>query len=54
MVCDEYDDNGTAIGSATACDLSLNQHLHKITANANRVLGLVKRTFRDLRDIRDL
>ena len=28
-----------------------NQHVDKITAKANRVLGLVKRTCRDLKDI---
>ena len=39
------------LGLFTATNLSLNQHLDKITAQANRVLGLVKRTCRDLKDI---
>ena len=39
------------LGLFTASNLSLNQHLDKITAQANRVLGLVKRTCRDLKDI---
>ena len=43
----EYKD----LGLFTASNLSWNQHVDKITAKANRVLGLVKRTFRDLKDI---
>ena len=39
------------LGLFTASNLSLNQHLDKITAQANRVLGLVKRTCRELKDI---
>ena len=35
----------------TASNLSWNQHEDKITAKANSVLGLVKRTGRDLKDI---
>ena len=36
----------------TASDISWNQHVHvdRITAKANRVLGLIKRTRRDLND----
>ena len=36
------------LGLFTASDLSWNQHVDRITAKANRVLGLVKRTCRDL------
>ena len=36
------------LGLFTASDLSWNQHVNRITAKANRVLGLVKRTCRDL------
>ena len=32
------------LGLLTASNLSWNQHVDKITAKANRVLGLVKRT----------
>ena len=39
------------LGLFTAGDLSWNQHVDKITAKANRVLGLVKRTCRDLNDV---
>ena len=39
------------LGLFTASDLSWNQHIDKITAKANRVLGLVKRTCGDLKDI---
>ena len=39
------------LGFFTASDLSWNQNVDKITAKANRVLGLIKRTCRDLRDI---
>ena len=39
------------LGLLTASNLSWNQHVDKITAKANRVLGLVKRTCRDLKDI---
>ena len=39
------------LGLITASNLSWNQHVDKITAKANRVLGLVKRTCRDLKDI---
>ena len=35
------------LGLFTASDLSWNQHVDGITAKANRVLGLVKRTCRD-------
>ena len=38
-------------GLFTASNLSWTQHVDKITAKANRVLGLVKRTCRDLKDI---
>ena len=48
MVCvNVYKD----LGLFTASDLSWNQHVDKITAKANRVLGLVKRTCRDLNDV---
>ena len=39
------------LGLFTASDLSWNQHVDKISAKANRVLGLVKKTCRDLKDI---
>ena len=39
------------LGLFTVSNLSWNQHIDKITAKANRVLGLVKRTCRDLKDI---
>ena len=39
------------LGLFPASDISWNQHVDKITAKANRVLGLVKRTCRDLKDI---
>ena len=39
------------LGLFTAGNLSWNQHVDKITAKANTVLGLVKRTCRDLKDI---
>ena len=39
------------LGLFTASNLSWNQHVDKITAKANRVLGLVKRTCRDLKAI---
>ena len=39
------------LGLFTASDLSWNQHVDRITAKANRVLGLVKRTCRDLNDV---
>ena len=39
------------LGLFTASDHSWNQHVHKITAKANRVLGLVKRICRDLNDV---
>ena len=39
------------LGLFTASNLSWNQHVDKITAKANRVLGWVKRTCRDLKDI---
>ena len=35
----------------TASDLSWNQHVDRINAKANKVLGLVKRTCRDLKDV---
>ena len=37
------------LGLFTAGDLSWNQHVDRITAKANRVLELVKRTCRDLK-----
>ena len=39
------------LGLFTASNLSWNQHVDKTTAKANRVLGLVKRTCRGLKDI---
>lgn len=39
------------LGLFTASGLSWNQHIDRITAKANRVLGLVKRTCRDLNDV---
>ena len=39
------------LGLFTASELSLNQHMDKIPSRANRVLGLVKRTYGDLKDI---
>ena len=39
------------LGLFTASNLSWDQHVDKITANANRFLGLVRRTCRDLKDI---
>ena len=39
------------LGLFTASNLSWNQHVDKITAEVNMVLGLVKRTCRDLKDI---
>ena len=39
------------LGLFTASDFSWNQHIDKITARADRVLGLVKRTCGDLKDI---
>ena len=39
------------LGLFTAGNLSGNQQVDKITAKANRVLGLVKRTCMDLKDI---
>ena len=39
------------LGLFTASNLSWNQHVDRITAKANRVLGLVKRTCRDLNDV---
>ena len=42
------------LGLFTPSNLSWNQHVDKITAKASRVLGLVKRTCRDLKDIGDL
>lgn len=39
------------LGLFTASDVSWNQHGDKITAKTNRGLGLVKRTFRDLKYI---
>ena len=35
----------------TATDLPWSQHVDRINAKANRVLGLVKRTCRDLNDV---
>lgn len=39
------------LGLFTASGLSWNQHIDRITVKANRVLGLVKRTCRDLNDV---
>ena len=39
------------LGLFTASDLSWNKNVDKITAKINRVLGLVKSTCTDLRDI---
>ena len=39
------------LGLFTASDLLWNQHVVRITAKANRVLGLVNRTCRGLKDI---
>lgn len=39
------------LGLFTVGDLSWNQHVGRITAEANRVLGLVKRTTKDLDDV---
>ena len=39
------------LGLFAASDLSWNQHVYRITAKANRVWGLVKRTCRDLNDV---
>ena len=39
------------LGLLTTSNLSWNKHVDKITARANRVLGLIKRTCRDLKDI---
>ena len=39
------------LGLFTASDLSWDQHVDKISAKANRILRLVKRTSRDLKDI---
>ena len=44
---DVYRDLGLFIAS----DLSWDQHVDKISAKANRILRLVKRTSRDLKDI---
>ena len=38
-------------GLSTASKLAWNQHIDKITAKADSVLELVKRTCRDLKDI---
>ena len=35
----------------TACDLLWSQHVDRIPANANRVLGFVKGTWSDLNDV---
>ena len=39
------------LGVFTASDLLWNQHVVRITAKVNRVLGLVNRTCRGLKDI---
>ena len=39
------------LGLFTASDLSRIQHVDRITAKANRVLGLIKRTCMDLNDV---
>ena len=39
------------LGLFTTSNPSWNQHVDKITTKANRVLGLVKKTCRDLKDI---
>ena len=39
------------LGLLTSSNLSWNSHIDSITARANRVLGLVKRTCKDFKDI---
>ena len=46
----EYNIEGQPLGLFTASDLSWIQHVDRITAKASRVLGLVKRTYRELND----
>ena len=42
------------LGLLTSSNLSWNSHIDSITARANRVLGLVKRTCKDFKDITTL
>ena len=42
------------LGLVTTCSLSWNNHIDKITSKANRILGLIKRTFRGLKDVHTL
>ena len=42
------------LGLLTSSNLSWNSHIDSITARANKVLGLVKRTCKDFKDITTL
>ena len=42
------------LGLLTTCNLSWNSHIDTITAGANRVFGLVKRTCMDYKDVTTL
>ena len=42
------------LGLVTNCNLSWNNHIDKITSKANRILGLIKRTCRGLKDVSTL
>ena len=39
------------LGLVTNCNLSWNNHIDKISSKANRILGLIKRTCRGLKDV---
>ena len=39
------------LGLVTNCNHSLNNHIGKITSKANKILGLIKRTCRGLKDV---
>ena len=39
------------LGLVTNCNLSWNNHIDKIASKANRILGLIKRTCRGLKDV---
>ena len=39
------------LGLVTNCNLSWNNHIDKITSKANKILGLIKRTCRGLKDV---
>ena len=39
------------LGLVTTCNLSWNSHIDKITSKAKRILGLIKRTCRGLKDV---